>query len=182
MHLSRVLSFHQEQCTFSLVVFCRDTCTITVLFLVFIVSAIVYYKRIINGLPIDSDKQPWRCNVALAICPYRIFINTTFRHGTIQALNTSRTVQRSVMDIEFHLIVPERSQELYDEWQRALNEHVPPNLRRQFHFVRSLLNDLPGTRFDAIVSPANSYGRMGAFTLQIVAKTFTYHTYLRWCI
>ena len=65
------------------------------------------------------------------------------------------------MNIEFQLIVPESSQELYDEWQRALDEFVPLTIRSQFHFVRSTLNDLPGTRFDAIVSPANSYGQIG---------------------
>ena len=65
------------------------------------------------------------------------------------------------MDIDFHLIVPEYDNKLYDEWRSVLDKEIPLPLRGRFHFVRSRLQDLPGTKFDAIVSPANSYGRMG---------------------
>lgn len=65
------------------------------------------------------------------------------------------------MDIDFHLIVPASDDQLFNEWKNALDKVLSQPLRSRLHFVRARLNDLPGTRFDAIVSPANSYGRMG---------------------
>lgn len=66
------------------------------------------------------------------------------------------------MDITFNLIVPDTGEELFIAWRRALDEMLPSPLRARFRFVRAKLQSLPPeTRFDAIVSPANSYGRMG---------------------
>ncbi|KAL5522685.1 hypothetical protein ACEPAG_8703 [Sanghuangporus baumii] len=68
------------------------------------------------------------------------------------------------MDVQFHLIVPSNDNKLYDEWKSALDRELSPSLRNKFDFVRARLENLPNTKFDAIVSPANSYGRMdGAF-------------------
>ena len=65
------------------------------------------------------------------------------------------------MNIEINLIITPTNDELFQEWKNAINKVIPPPLRNRLHFVRAKLDDLPGTRFDAIVSPANSYGRMG---------------------
>lgn len=65
------------------------------------------------------------------------------------------------MDIKFYLIVSPYDEELYTSWKEALDELLPDTLRSKFSFVRKRLKDISGDRFDAIVSPANSYGRMG---------------------
>lgn len=67
------------------------------------------------------------------------------------------------MDVIFHLIVPSNDDELYKSWKQALDELLPESLRSRFTFVRERLEHLSGVHFDAIVSPANSYGRMGAY-------------------
>ncbi|TDL25138.1 macro domain-like protein [Rickenella mellea] len=65
------------------------------------------------------------------------------------------------LSIDFLLIVPQRENELYNTWKTALNSKLPSALANRFSFLRCKLNDLlPDTRFDAIVSPANSYGRL----------------------
>ena len=66
------------------------------------------------------------------------------------------------MDITFNLIVPAPGEELPIAWPMALDQMLPSPLTSRFRFVRAKLQSLPPeTRFDAIVSPANSYGRMG---------------------
>lgn len=65
------------------------------------------------------------------------------------------------MDLTFHLIVSPRDDALYTSWKEALDELLPDSLRSKFNFVRERLENISGVRFDAIVSPANSYGRMG---------------------
>lgn len=70
------------------------------------------------------------------------------------------------MNVDFHLLVPQNDDELYGHWQASVQQELPDDLKRHFCFIRTRLNDLPGTRFDAIVSPANSYGRLGESSLQ----------------
>ena len=67
------------------------------------------------------------------------------------------------MDVDFHLLVPQSDEDLYNQWQTAIQHGLPESLKSHFYFVRTRLDDLPGTRFDAIVSPASCYGRMGEF-------------------
>ena len=73
------------------------------------------------------------------------------------------------MDLTFHLIIPSSDNDLYVDWKDAIDRELSPSLRDKFHFVRARLGDLPGTKFDAIVSPANSYGRMGECLLEVEA-------------
>ncbi|TDL25141.1 hypothetical protein BD410DRAFT_784965 [Rickenella mellea] len=57
--------------------------------------------------------------------------------------------------------MPPREIELYDTWKTVLNSKPVLPLEDRFSFLRCKLNDLfPDTRFDAIVSPANSYERL----------------------
>lgn len=71
------------------------------------------------------------------------------------------------MEIDFQLIVPPSDEALYSAWNSALNERLPAPLRKRFRFVRARLDGKllpPETKFDVIVSPANSYGRLGTLT------------------
>lgn len=54
------------------------------------------------------------------------------------------------------------SSALPPEWGRALRQHVPETFREQFIVIHGRLNQLsgPSSRFDCIVSPANSHGRL----------------------
>lgn len=75
---------------------------------------------------------------------------------------TIRESKRTPIDITFNLIVPSQNDGLYTEWKKALDDILPAHWKDSFHFIRARLDDLPPeTRIDAIVSPANSYGRMG---------------------
>lgn len=67
------------------------------------------------------------------------------------------------MNVDFYLIVSSSNEELYSIWRDALTKLLSPVLQSHFHFLRANLGvDLPPeVKFDAIVSPANSYGRMG---------------------
>ena len=69
------------------------------------------------------------------------------------------------MNVDFWLLVPSSNEELYAEWRAALNKALSPDVLARFRFVRARLGvDLPpDVKFDAIVSPANSYGRMGEY-------------------
>jgi hypothetical protein len=51
---------------------------------------------------------------------------------------------------------------LIEEWKTALKEHIPEVIDK-FFVVESTLENLksgPHEKFDCIVSPANSYGRL----------------------
>ena len=73
----------------------------------------------------------------------------TFQHW-FQAMDT---LQFILLDVSAPLI---------KEWQHALTELIPTSFQNNFSIVQSKLADLkaPNNRFDCIVSPANSYGRL----------------------
>jgi len=65
------------------------------------------------------------------------------------------------MNIDFICIVTSGQDELYTAWLHALDKYLPQRTRERFSFLRCYLreNDFPpDTKFDAIVSPANSFG------------------------
>jgi len=61
-----------------------------------------------------------------------------------------------------HILFFDMSVKIVKEWDQAFKKYIPERLRPQLTTLRSALDQLPAehVKFDCIVSPANSYGRL----------------------
>ena len=61
-----------------------------------------------------------------------------------------------------HFVLFDISEALVEAWRHALEEHIPETARSRFTIKLTHLEDecFPEERFECIVSPANSYGRL----------------------